>query len=41
MAAGDDKKTGRVNNDIYDHLGERWSRRGNRDVVFLTKRAPG
>lgn len=24
MAAGDITKTGRVNNDIYDHLGERW-----------------
>jgi hypothetical protein len=25
MAAGDITKTGRVNNDIYDRLGERWA----------------
>src|SRR5215475_15639135 len=39
MAAGDITKTGRVNNDIYDHLGERWYTARDDPIALLRAEA--
>src|SRR5215470_16907682 len=39
MAAGDTTKTGRVNNDIYDHLGERWYTARDDPIALLRAEA--
>src|SRR5215475_7295723 len=39
MAAGDITKTGRVNDDIYDHLGERWYTARDDPIALLRAEA--
>ena len=39
MAARDITKTGRVNNDIYDHLGERWYTARDDPIALLRAEA--